>query len=111
MKTFIKMKDPKMYKWWYLMRWVNDYYASLKKKLWMPFNYKKPNYPDDEYKTDVCWGFFSKDNPDVVVAIWNYKNGHYDNKNLWEIDCFSFYCSWTQEDVERFAKEYWILFI
>lgn len=38
-----------------------------------PFYSGKPGYPDDDYKTDVCWAF--KHNDAEQIVIWNYKNG------------------------------------
>ena len=34
---------------------------------------KNAAYPDDDYKTDVCWGI--RDDQGRTATIWNYKNG------------------------------------
>jgi hypothetical protein len=67
-------------------------YTALVAALGEPHKSTEPNYPDDDYKTDVCWGVCSTENPRAMLAIWNYKNGPAYNGgrgNIEDIDYFS----------------------
>lgn len=48
-------------------------YAEMVEKLGAPHKNGEPDFPDDDHKIDVCWGF-QKENGETVL-IWNYKNG------------------------------------
>lgn len=69
-------------------------YPSMVKVLGEPHKNGDADYPDDPYKTDVCWSVRSIDNPAHIVTIWNYKNGPAYNDGegtIEEIDYFSAY--------------------
>lgn len=51
------------------------------------FKYTDKNYPDDNDKTDFCFGV---EYNDTMVLFWNYKNGHYKNKTVKTSDILDF---------------------
>lgn len=71
-------------------------FATVRAVLGEPWYRTDPNYPDDDYKTDVCWCVRSTENPTAIVTVWNYKNGPAYNGgegSIEEIDYFSVYYS------------------
>jgi hypothetical protein len=69
-------------------------YAALVAVLGEPHKNTDANYPDDDYKTDVCWSVRSSTG--AIVTIWNYKNGPAYNGgegSIEELDYFSAYFS------------------
>jgi hypothetical protein len=67
-------------------------YAALVAVLGEPHKNTDADYPDDPYKTDVCWSVRSSTG--AIVSIWNYKNGHAYNDgegSIEELDYFSAY--------------------
>jgi hypothetical protein len=50
-------------------------FAAMVTALGWPHRTTDADYPDDDYKTDVCWMVESVEHPGSVVTIWNYKNG------------------------------------
>jgi hypothetical protein len=48
-------------------------YDDLVELLGEPHKNGEPDYPDDGYKTDVCWGIRGDNGAEII--IWNYKNG------------------------------------
>lgn len=54
---------------------LNAPFAAVVGALGEPHRTTDTDYPDDDYKTDVCWSVRSTDDPAHFVTIWNYKNG------------------------------------
>jgi hypothetical protein len=51
----------------------------------------EPGYPDDNYKTDVCW-YVEDIKTGARLTVWNYKNGpNYSGRPLQLVDHFSVY--------------------
>lgn len=71
---FTKITNPAMYSSRSCARHVSITYNELVKKLGIPFfNSGGEDFPDDENKVDVCWGFVS--DTGARLSVWNYKNG------------------------------------
>jgi hypothetical protein len=69
-------------------------FADVCRILGEPHRAGEADYPDDDYKTDVCWMVRSVADPHHTVTIWNYKNGprYNDGEGLVEdIGYFSVY--------------------
>lgn len=75
---------------------VDATYAQMCAVLGQPLAKNQPirknaAYPDDDHKTDVCWGI--RDKKGNTATIWNYKNGPAycgkDVPNIEDIDGFS----------------------
>ena len=67
-------------------------YGKMVTALGEPHKSDDADYPDDGYKTDVCWSVRSAENPAYIVTFWNYKNGPNYNDGegaIEEIDHFS----------------------
>jgi len=67
-------------------------YEDIVRVIGEPFNSEDENYPDDDYKTDICWGI--KDDNNDFILIWNYKNGNnycQDRTLVEELDYFYVY--------------------
>lgn len=94
----------------HLMRDITASVDELTKVLGKPHFYKDDDYPDDDCKTDYCWqkkirsGEFKGE-----LALWNYKNGHYEGRDLetYEPVLFSVYFTNEKifEELEKQLKE------
>lgn len=64
----------------YKMGYTNVIINKIKAEGYEVFHYEKPYYPDDDYKTDYCFGLFLEE--ECSIIFWNYKNGHYGNETI-----------------------------
>lgn len=96
--------DPHKYDWGAKHWEVIENYNTLVEKLWEPFNYKNDNFPDDNYKVDVCW--WLENELGEKISIWNYKTGHYaENNDLESLDYFSLWYS-NQNVLNEFKNQF-----
>ncbi len=68
---------------------------------------KNPEYPDDNYKTDVSWGL--KHAEGGRLYVWNYKNGPAYNGGdgkVEDVDSFSFGFEGTPEQVSAAERDF-----
>ena len=66
---------------------------------------KGQHYPDDEFKTDVCW---SLDTPDGWISIWNYKNGPAYNRHEPNKMPNYFSVTWQNNEAHEFLTTFLI---
>ena len=84
----------------HLMKTIIASVDELTKVLGKPHFYEDDDYPDDDCKTDYCWqkkirsGKFKGE-----LALWNYKNGHYDGRDLETYEPISFSVYFTNERI------------
>lgn len=81
-------------------------YEAVRMVLGDPHVWSDEDYPDDDFKTDVCWGVEDEDTGQRV-CLWNYKNGPRYNKQvptLSGIESFSVYYS-DKEFYEKLKTE------
>jgi len=73
---------------------------ELTKVLGKPYFYEEDDYPDDDCKTDYCWqkkirsGEFKGE-----LSLWNYKNGHYDGREIFPDERILFSVHFTNERI------------
>lgn len=105
--NFTKITDPAMYSSRSCKRHVSITYNELVTKLGVPFfNSGGEDFPDDENKVDVCWGFVS--DTGAKLSVWNYKNGPVylgSDYTLAEIGCFSLDYP-DEETFKAFCEQY-----
>lgn len=72
---------------------INASFQKMVSILGEPHKNGEKDFPDDDYKVDVCWGL--KSPRDEHITIWNYKDGPAYNKEgrIEDIDYFSVWYS------------------
>ena len=94
MKAFFERVSADEYEGVSCIAKVEFPYAVMVKALGEPHKNGDEDYPDDDYKTDVCWGIRLIENPEEMVVFWNYKNGPAYNDGVGTIEELDYFSMW-----------------